>query len=50
MFPLRRMVEAVSEDACSCVVDMRLEKVAVLAAMEEMVREPAGLVMAVELS
>jgi hypothetical protein len=44
------MVDAVSEDAWSCTVEMRLEKVAELAAIEEMVREPAGFVMAVELS
>ena len=48
--PLKRMVDAVSEDAWSCTVEMRLEKVAELAAIEETVREPAGFVIAVELS
>ena len=50
MSPLKRRVDAVRDDVWNIIVDTELEKVAVFARMDEIVREPAGFVMAAELS
>jgi len=47
IFPVRRMVDATREDVCIWLVEIAFENVAVLAVILEMVRDPAGFVMAV---
>ena len=49
MFPERIIVDAVTEDVCSCVVEIVFEKLAVFPTMLEMLKFPFGFVIAVEL-
>jgi hypothetical protein len=46
--PVRRIVEAVREEVRNCTVEIVLENVAVFAAIDEIVIDPLGFVMAVE--
>ena len=49
MFPRSRMVEAIIDDVSNCEVVTAFEKLAVFAAIVEIVKDPKGFVMAVEL-
>lgn len=48
MFPLKRIVDAIIDDAWSCWVETALENVAVFAVTLEIAKDPAGFVMAAE--